>query len=154
MSWPLFRLFWGGSLLLACLPTAICAAPPAPAESDALSTARRDLEVAQLRARIYERMEAPLLARRLDHQIELATLQVDLLKRRLKEYEPLTRFTHSSPLLITLEESRLNLLEAELRLDQLKEERLLRMRYHGDLLRLHELTAGSALQRVRQLGGR
>ncbi len=138
----LLTAFW---LLAACLP--------AGAEELAtdLVAAQRALEVAELRQRRYEQLEYPLALRRLESAITLTKAEMAALEASLAEYEQFDKFTGSSPLFHTLQRTRLALVEARLRLDDLQEEKRLRMRLHGDQCRLHELEVEAARARLAAL---
>ncbi|MGI9457387.1 MAG: hypothetical protein ACR2NU_12560 [Aeoliella sp.] len=64
----------------------------------------------------------PRQVRLLEHQIYLRKAEIASLKRRLAEWEPLDRFRDSRPLFITIENTRLVLLEAQFDLEQLEQE--------------------------------
>ena len=119
----------------------------------AVTAAEREVESARIRLRLYVHEEHARRLRRLDHQIQLAREVLRSYERRVTEYRRFDRFRHSSPLLISLEEARLDALRAKLHLDDLREERSLLTRHHADRYRLQELqlrTAEDALFNLRR----
>ncbi len=136
------------ALVLVCLLASLVEAQPPVRE--AARTARRDVEIAELRLRLYVRVDFALRLRRLDSEIKLTEAEAASIKRILEQYRPLERL-RPSPLLGTRERTKLQLLETELRLKDLRAERLLLRRYHPDQRRLFELEAERARDRERSL---
>lgn len=128
---------------------------PAPARADEAALRRemaeRELEIAVLQLRRYERLEYPLRLRRLESMIELTEAEVASFERQVAEYAGFDKFVGSAPLFQSLEQARLNLIDAQLRLDDAQQERRLLERHHADQRRLYALqieSAHAALARV------
>lgn len=100
---------------------------------------QRQLQIAQIELRLYERVEYPTLIRRLESEIKLATAERDSAARLLAEYESHHRSRYSNPFLVSIESAQLTMTEAQLRLDDLKKEKCLAKQFHVDRLRLHRL---------------
>jgi hypothetical protein len=115
---------------------------------DAVAAATREVEYARLKLRLYEREEYPRQLGHLDRAIELAKAKVESLERQVKEYEQFTAFRIGQPLFWTLEKTRLELLEHELTLEALQEERFLLVRHRGDRARMLELDLAAAQARL------
>jgi len=145
------------ALMTAFSPTAASAAPPYTADVTvttanlSLAAAERHLEMAQLKLRLYQRVEYPLQMRKLKSEIELTKARIASQKRRVTEFEKFTKFKYSSPVFTTLENTRLTQLELELRLKELKEEKMLLTRHYGDYCRLLQLQVGAAKAQVEAL---
>jgi len=125
-------------LLLGSTVVTFAAEPPRSSRVP-LPSAKRTLEIAQLRARLYERVEFPLRLLRLENEIKLAEAQIESFKRLDKEYQQFTKFKYSNPLIHTIETTKLGLLQATLHLKNLKEERHLLRRYFDEERRLRRL---------------
>jgi len=108
------------------------------------------VEIAELHLRLYVRVDFALRLKRLDSEIRLTEAQLASIKRILVQYRLLERLK-PAPLLGTRERTKLQLLETELRLQDLRVERLLLRRYHPDQRRLFELEAERARDRERNL---
>lgn len=122
--------------------TVVGAAEPGRLETLTPASSRADEEIARLRAKLFERVDYPLLMRRLDSDIELAKAEIQMHQKVLFELERLHRMAHESkPFLVTIEELKLKRLAAELRLDDLEAERCLLQKYQRDERRLRELEA-------------
>ena len=120
----------------------------------AVADAQRAVEIAQLRLRLYEREEYPKKRRALDRGIELAQAHLDSAKRRVKEYEQFDKFKYSAPLFISLEDARLTVIELELKLQELRQERFLLIRHHSDRCRLYQLEVEAAAAALKALRGK
>jgi hypothetical protein len=112
------------------------------------AAARRELELAKIELRHYVQVEYPRLRRHLDADIRLTEAEIRDYKVRLREYRPFDRFSTGSPFTITLQELRMCLLAAELRLRDLWAERSALVRYHSDEWRARELIVHEARLRV------
>lgn len=132
---------------------------PTVAQSDSRSVAQSavpsvtqvDDEIGRIRAKLFERVNYPLLMRRLDSEIELAKAEIQMHRRVVSELDRFHRMAHESkPFLVTIEEMKLKQLAAELRLDDLEEERCLLQKYQRDERRLRELEARRDGVRVRR----
>jgi hypothetical protein len=133
-------------ILLVVAPTA------ALAQDDAVlaerNAARRALEMAKIELRLYLQVEHPREVRRLDAQIKLTEAEIEAYEERLREYRSVDKFSTGRPLLVTLQDVRLCLLELQLRLRDLRAERQAMIRFHSDQWRLMELQVHEARMRV------
>jgi len=145
-----FAPLWLVLVLGSVLPSSALAVDLADGQSlDAvLAEARRALEIAKLELRLYTQVEYPRERRCLDAQIEILAAEVDALTERLREYEKFHRSRTSRPFLTSIQETKLSLLAAELRLKDAREERNTLHRFHPDRSRLFELKVESARARV------
>ena len=136
------RPFVFGLLLAAVLLTGLVVSP-APAIDSAASATResRSQEIARLRFKLYERVDYPLLVRQLRTEIKLMEARVASLRRRVKEAE---RFHRARALFTTIENLRLELLEAELLLKDWKHELRLLQIHHVEERRLRQLLIETA----------
>ncbi|MCA9246662.1 MAG: hypothetical protein KDA42_06085 [Planctomycetales bacterium] len=116
------------------IPAPVAAAPPG-----SLPAAMRNLELAELRLLRYDRVEYPLAQKRLERDIEMTKAEIASFERLVAEYEQFHHSAYTAPFVATLEDTRLALKEAELRLDLLLRERCLRLQYRGAVRRIHEL---------------
>lgn len=119
--------------------------------SAAIADAARDLEIAQLRLRRYDRVEYPSTLRQLESQIKLAQAELEIWRHRVAEYAPFDRWVGSAPMLITLDDARLNVLRYERALGDLRDDRDALEHSRRDQLRLFELEAQSAAARLLKL---
>jgi hypothetical protein len=117
----------------------------------ARAAARHDLWLAKTELRHYRQVEYPRLRRHLDAEIRLTQAEIRMYKERLHEYRPFDRFSLGRPLSITLQELRMCLLEAELRLRDLWAERNALVRFHSADWRLIELKVHEARVRVAEI---
>jgi hypothetical protein len=135
------RLF---ALLLCAFPAVLHAAPAADDPGQEL----RDLEW-----RLYERVDFPLRVRRIDTEIKIADARLKSLQKLLAEYMTFQKFSpgDGNPLNLTVEDTKLQILEVKLRLENLREERLLLDRYKDEQRRLFDLRrdADAARAKVR-----
>lgn len=113
-----------------------------------VAAAERAVELAQLRLRRYARVEYPLKLRKLESEIKLTEAELGVHQDRVAEYERFEKNAYSSPLFFSLQQARLALVESELRLADLGEEKLLLVRYHTDQCRLYELELEEARERL------
>jgi hypothetical protein len=113
--------------------------------------ARRDLELAKVELRHYWQVEYPRLRRQLNAQIELTEAVICDYEERLRAYQPFNRFSTGQPFLITLQELRMCLHDAELRLRDLWAERNALIRFHSDQWRALEMNVYDARIRVAEL---
>jgi hypothetical protein len=123
---------------------------PDPTE---LAAARRELAVAKLEARNYWQIEYPRRRRELNAAITFTDAEVRALKRRLREYWPFTQFSIGQPLFVTYQDLKLCILDAELRLRALRDERNLLVRFHSDEAQLLDMRVAEARARVIELEG-
>lgn len=124
-------------LLLTAIAAWSAAGQPAQAQT-AYDTQRR-VEIAALRLRLYENVEHPAEVRRMKSELKLAEAEVASLERLLREYRPFDKFSTGRPLVLTIESTRLALLRAELRRDNLRADLNADQRSHFDRLRLLKL---------------
>lgn len=116
--------------------------------------ARRDLDQAKLELRQYWQIEYPRQRRQLDAAIELTRTEIDNYNVQLREYWPFTRFSTGQPFLLTLQNLRMCLKEAELRLNDLIAERNNLVRFHADQFRVLESQVYEARLRVAEIEAR
>jgi hypothetical protein len=117
----------------------------------ARAAARRELMLTKLELRHYQQVEYPRLRRHLQAQIDLTEAEIRAYKRQLHEYRPFSRFSVGQPFTVTIEEIRLCLLEAELRLRDLWAERNALIRFHSDDWRFLEMKVHEARLRVAEI---
>lgn len=134
-----------------CRVSSSHAAEPTRGSSASSPAAQIDDEIARIRAKLFERVDYPLLMRRLDSEIELAKAEIQMHQKVLSELERLHRLAHESkPFLVTIEELKIKRLSAELRLDDLEAERCLLQKYQRDERRLRELEARRDVTRTQR----
>ena len=114
-------------------------------------TARRDLELAKMELRHYWQVEYPRQQRHLNAAIELTEAEIRDYRERLHAYRPFDRFSLGQPFLVTLQELRMCLRDAELRLRDLWAERNALVRFHSDDWRFLEMKVYEARLRVAEL---
>jgi hypothetical protein len=112
---------------------------------------RMELESAKLELRHYLQIEHPRQRRHLDAQIQLTQEEVRSLQERLREYRPFDKFSTGRALVVTIQHTRMCLLDAELRLNDLRAERNNLTRFHSDQWRILELRAYHARSRLAEL---
>lgn len=132
--------------LFASSPTMAAETP-----EEAIACARRELEIAKIQYRLYWQVDHKREVRELNAAIRLTEAEVDALKERVRHYKRIDEFRYQRPLLETLQKAELALLEAELRLKGLWEERNILRRSFGDRCRLMELQIAAARARVIEL---
>ena len=143
------------SLLLAAI-AALCVSPSVICAQEASDyaermNARHDLELAKMELRHYWQIEYPRQRRHLNAAIELTEAEIRDYRQRLRTYRPFDRFSTGQPFLITLQELRMCLRDAELRLHDLWAQRNALVRFHSDQWRLLEITVHEARLRVAEL---
>ena len=126
---------------------------PLTARDLAVREAARNVEIERLKLTLYERISFPTRIRKLEGEIKLAQAEVASFKRRIAEYKQFTKFKYSNPLFISRENSKLQLLEAQLRAKNLKEEKALLCQFKSTSLRLRELELDRAKDRLQLLIG-
>jgi len=131
------RIFLASVLLTGLVVSWAQGAPP----ERPVSRSQHALEIARLRFKLYERVDYPIRQRQLRTEITLMEARVSSLQRRVKEAE---RFRQSEALFTTIENLRLELLEAELLLKDWKHELSLLKAHHQDERRLHQLLIQNA----------
>jgi hypothetical protein len=113
--------------------------------------ARRDLDSAKMELRHYQLVEYPRQQRHLNSAIALTHAEIRDYKARLRAYDAFDRFSIGQPFLVTLQETRMCLRDAELRLRDLWAERNALVRFRSDQWRLLEMQAFEARLRVAEL---
>jgi hypothetical protein len=113
--------------------------------------ARRELELAKIEFRDYWQVEYPRIRRDLDARIELTEAEIRNYKERLRLYLPFDRFSTGGALVLPLQDLRMCLLEAELRLRDLWAERGNLIRFRTPEWRVLELRLHDARVRVADL---
>jgi hypothetical protein len=126
-------------------------AQDAPDNRAARMNARRDLELAKMELRHYWQVEYPRQRRHLNAAIELTEAEIRDYRERLRAYRPFDRFSTGQPFLVTIQELRMCLRDAELRLLDLWAERNALVRFHSDQWRLLEMQVHDARLRVAEL---
>jgi hypothetical protein len=142
--------FFGLSFALCGIIPAVASAQQGGLSAER-AAARRDLAMATLELRHYLRVEYPRQRRHLDAQIQLTTAEVRALQSQLREYRPFDKFSTGRPLFVSIQDTRICLLDAELRLNDLRAERNNLIRFHSDQWRMLELQAYEARARVAEL---
>lgn len=107
---------------------------------------RRAVEIERLRFKLHERVEYPLRQRQLRSDITLMEAEVASLRRRIKEVDG---FYGSAALFTMREDLRLDLLAAELMVNDAKHELALLQNHHQDERRLRQLLMQDAQQPAR-----
>jgi hypothetical protein len=142
------------SPLLVCIALSFASWPTAASMAQEVSTeadrraARRELELAKMDLRHYWQVEYPRQQRHLNAAIELSKAEIRDLELRLREYRPYTRFSTGDPFMVTIQNTRMCLREAELRLRDLWAERNALVRFHSDQWRELEMRVHEARLRV------
>jgi hypothetical protein len=113
--------------------------------------ARHELAVAKMELRNYWQVEFPRQQRRLNAAIALTEAEIRDYEARLLDYQPFNRFSRGQPFLITLQDLRMCLLDAELRLRDLWAERNALLRSRGDEWRVLEHKVHEARLRVLEI---
>ena len=138
------------AIVAGCLPSTALFAQEMSGTSLRM-TARRDLELAKMELRHYWQVEYPRQQRHLNGAIELTRAEICDYQERLRAYRPFTRFSTGDPFMITIQDKRMCLREAELRLRDLWAERNALVRSHSDQYRELELQVHEARLRVVEL---
>jgi hypothetical protein len=139
------------AIVAVCAPVAVLAQEVS--DLSARMSARRDLEIAQMELRNYWQVEYPRKQRQLNGLIELTHAEIRDYKAQLRDWEPYNRYTYGSAFLITIQNTRWCLREAELRLQDLWAERNALVRFHSDQWRVLEMRVFDARMRVAELEG-
>lgn len=134
------------------IPVERPAAKPA-AITPELVAAHHAYRQAKLNLHQYRFVAQPEKRRQLNDQIALAEAEIDLLKRRLRDYRPFLEVDEFSPVETAAESHQLALLEAQQRLRRLKRDKLALLRLNrqsNELYRLDVLHAAARLIEVRR----
>ena len=116
-----------------------------------IAAARLELKWAKLEFRDYWQIEYARLRRHLDAQVRLTEEEVRLLKERLRMYRPFDRFSTGSAVQWSVQNLRMCLLDAELRLQDLWAERSNLIRLRTPEWRILEARVQDARFRVAEL---
>ncbi len=116
-----------------------------------LVEAQYALQLARLQVREYQFVTLPAERHALDDQVELAKTEIQVLSRRLRDYEPFLRVGEYSPVRTAAESHSLSLVVAEQRLRQLQDARINLMRSSRQQYTLYNLQVLHAITRVAQL---
>ena len=111
-------------------------------------------KAAQAKVRNYQHVVLPNARRGLDEQIRLAQTEINVLRRRLRDYRPFLRVGEFSPVRTAAESHLLSLVAAEQRLRQLRDDRINLMRttrQQYDLMNLEIVRAAAHLAQVKQV---
>ena len=119
--------------------------------ASAIDEARRQIDLAQLRLRVYERVEYPRRLRQLNAEIALVAAEVERNRVLLAEYQRISRNTIPDPLIVTRQATELALLAGELKLRDLREENHLLARGFDEECRFRQLEVESARAELRRL---
>lgn len=116
-----------------------------------VDSARRRLEMAELRLERYVRHDYPLEKRRLESAIRMTQAELEMFTRQINEYRQFTKFKHSAPLRQSLDYAKLNRMKAKTALDDLVEEKRLLQYDHRRQARLLELEVEAAAEQLDRL---
>jgi hypothetical protein len=142
--------------LLLCLAVSVNWPPAtAPAQDvpdvNEIAAARDELRLAKLEFRDYWLVEYPRIQRHLDAQIRLTEAEVRTIKERIRMYDPFNRFSTGSAVTWALQDLRMCLLDAELRLRDLWAERSNLIRFRTPQWRILEARVHDARWRLAEL---
>jgi hypothetical protein len=141
-------------IILACLATfhtAVFQTTAAEAAPAAISSARRDVEVAELELRRYLNVAYPSQRDHLDAQMILTKAEIEVQRRLVREYERMSRGKTSKPFLVTLSDARMALLSAQLSHQRHCDEKSRLEKFHSDQCRLYELRVDAAREHLTAL---
>ena len=93
---------------------------------------RCELAEAKAAARYYWQVDYPQQQQDLNAAIELTEAEVKAYKLQLRQYEPFNQFSIGAPLYMPVQGMKICKLEAELRLDRLRQQRNALIRFHSD----------------------
>ena len=116
-----------------------------------IAAARGELRLAKLEFRDYWLIEYPRIQRHLDARIRLTEAEVRTIKERIRMYDPFNRFSTGSAVSWSLQDLRMCLLDAELRLRDLWAERSNLIRFRTPEWRILEARVHDARWRVAEL---
>jgi hypothetical protein len=116
-----------------------------------IALARGELQSAKFQFRDYWLIEYPRICRHLDAQIRLTEVEIQTYKDRIRLYRPFNRWSTGSAVAWPLQDLRMCLLEAELRLRDLRAERSNLVRFRTPEWRELELRVHYARLRVAEL---
>ncbi len=116
-----------------------------------LVEAHHAYQLAQLRWQQYRFAELPRQRQLLSGQVSLLESELQVLKRRLRDYRPFLQVGRYSPVRTAAENDRLALQTAEQQLKLLKHERINLLRFSRQNSQLKQLDVLRAAARVRQI---
>jgi hypothetical protein len=116
-------------------------------------SARHALECAKLDYQLYTQVDFPREVRHLESSVKFTKAEVDMLDRRVREFNRFNRFEIGRPLHVSFENAKLALLDAQLRLKDLEAELFALRRFHGDRCRMLELKVYQARVHLVHLEG-
>jgi hypothetical protein len=123
------------------------------ANSAEMAAARRELAVAKIEANHYWQVEYPRRRRELNAEITFVDAELRAMKELLREYGPFSRFSTGQPLFLPIQDLKLCILDAELRLRALRDERINLVRFHSEEGQLLDLRVADARARLVALEG-
>jgi hypothetical protein len=144
-------------LAVSCLAIAVLVSSPRTSRAQESpyaherASARRELQLAKIDFRNYWQIEYPRFRRQLDAQIELTEGEIKIYKERLRMFRPFDRFSTGSAVTWELQNLRMCLREAELRLRDLWAERNNLIRFRTPEWRELELRVHDARLRVAEI---
>jgi hypothetical protein len=113
--------------------------------------ARRELQLAKLESRNYLQIEYPRMRRQLDAAITLTDAELRAYNERVRRYRPFDRFSTGSLYQLALQDLRLCILDAELRLRDLRAERNNLHRFRLEEWKTLEMRVDDARARVAEI---
>jgi hypothetical protein len=93
--------------------------------------ARRNLSLAKDNLRYYWQVEYPQQRRNLDVALELAEMELENLRLRLRDFRPFTQFSIGQPFPLTVRNLQMCIKATELRIDNLRAERNALIRFRS-----------------------
>ncbi len=133
----------------------ICGATSAFAQEraslQARMAARQELELAKLDLQNYWQIEYPRRRCELSLAIELTEAEIKGNQEQQESLRPFTRFSLGEPFPLTIADLKMCRASAEARLNDLRAQRNVLIRFHGDQFRILEMRVQAARQRVADL---
>ena len=138
------------SMAIVCLlaPSSKAYAQAQDRPQESVDEARRELEIRELRLKLYVQSEYPLERQRLTSAIKLSAAAAHIHARELADFEKLQRFSVGEPFRVTVDEARYAELAARTREADLKEELRILDRNFRSRRRLLELEVEAARARL------
>jgi len=122
-----------------------------PVITPELVAAQQDLISARRQARDYQFVTLPAARRAIEEQKRLTTLEIQILRGRLRDYRPFLRVGEYSPVRTAAESHLLSLVAAEGRLRQIRDDQIALMRSSRQQLRLYNLEVLQAATRFAEI---
>lgn len=119
----------------------------------ARAAARQELRIAKLESRHYWQIEYPRERRALRDAIILTEAEIRRLKLLRRDYRSFNKYSLGAPLDFAAGDLNICLLEAEMRLDELRHERNNLVRFHSDQARFLDLRVLEARRHLIELEG-